>query len=227
MYEILQLLFPVSCLVCDSPGTQLCTFCYRAIGPTIRSREFGGIKYWAGADYGVELAKVILLAKEQNNSPARDFLADLIVQTFLAAAMEFNIENSLFIPIPSSRAANRTRGFRHALLLARVAAKKIQKIGAAEIEVRELLQVNRTIADQSNLNRSERVQNLSGAYSINNRTNGSDFEPGFRSIFLIDDLVTTGSSAREGMRVLYRAGFAPHGVLSAGVSVGVSVAAFS
>jgi predicted amidophosphoribosyltransferase len=227
VYEILQLLFPVSCLVCDSPGTQLCTFCHRAIGPAIRYREFGGIKYWAGADYGVELAKVILLAKEQNNSPAREFLADLIVQTFLAASMEFNIKNSLFIPIPSSRAANRTRGFRHALLLARVAAKKIQKIGAAAIEVRELLQVNRPIADQSNLNRSERIRNLSGAYSVKNRTKDRDFEPGLRSIFLIDDLVTTGSSTREGLRALHGSGFVPHGVLSAGVSPEVSMGAFS
>jgi len=221
VYEILQLLFPVSCLVCDSPGAQLCTFCHRAIGPEIRYREIGGLKYWAGADYGVELAKVILLAKEQNNSPARDFLADLIVQTFLAASMELNIENSLFIPIPSSRAANRTRGFRHALLLARVAAKKIQKIGVAQIEVRELLQANRTIADQSNLNRNERVRNLGGAYSINHFKKGSIFDLGNRSIFLIDDLVTTGSSTREGLRALHGAGFTPHGVFSAGVSSGV------
>ncbi len=227
MREIFQLLFPVACLVCGLPDAQICSSCHRIIGPKIRSREIDGIKYWAGADYGQQLAKVILLAKEENNTPARNFLADLIVQTFMAASTEFNTENSLFIPIPSSRAANRTRGFRHALLLARIAAKRIEKSGIAKIKVGELLHVNRTISDQSNLNKSERAQNLSGAYSMNTRKKVSNSELQDHSIFLIDDLVTTGSSTREGLRALYEAGFGLCGVLSAGVSLGVSTRTFS
>ena len=77
------------------------------------------------------------------------------------------------------------------------------------------------------MNRSERAQNLSGAYSVNNRANGRVFEPGLRSIFLIDDLVTTGTSTREGLRALQGSGFVPHGVLSAGFSPEVSMRPFS
>ena len=225
--EILQLLFPLLCLVCDSPGNELCKSCRLKIAPKTRYREKQGTRYWAGAEYGEELAKIILLAKEQNNSLARNFLADLIVQTFMAASREFDTRNSLFIPIPSSNAANRKRGYRHAHLLAQIAAAKIDKSTFKKVVVKESLRVNRTIADQSNLNKAERVRNLSGAYSfINHRKSGRSDLKGY-SIFLIDDLVTTGSSAEEGLRALQMAGFAPYGVLSAGVSLGVSVGVFS
>ena len=227
MREILQLLFPISCLVCESPGANICTVCYRTIDPRVRQREIDGSKLWAGANYGEQLAKIILLAKEQNNSPARDFLADLIVQTFMAASREFDTKNSIFIPVPSSRSANRVRGFRHALLLSRVAGKKIEKMNETKIEVRELLEVNRKIADQSNLNKAERLSNLSGAYSVSNLKKESVPDLNNYPIFLIDDLVTTGSSTREGLRALNEAGFDPYGVLSAGVSPQVSMRAFS
>lgn len=226
MREILQLLFPVSCLVCESPGANICTVCYRTIDPRVRQREIDGSKLWAGANYGEQLAKIILLAKEQNNSPARDFLADLIVHTFMAAR-EFGTKSSIFIPVPSSRSANRVRGFRHALLLSRVAGKKIEKMCETKIEVKELLEVNRKISDQSNLNKAERLRNLSGAYSVSNLKKESVSDLNSYPIFLIDDLVTTGSSTREGLRALNEAGFDPYGVLSAGVSPRVSTGAFS
>ncbi len=225
MREILQLLFPLTCLLCSgySSGADVCGSCYLKIAPTIRYRNSGGIGYWAGADYGDALAQIILLAKEENNSSARNFLAELVVQSFMAASQQFDTRDSLLIPIPSSKAANRTRGFRHAFLLARAAATKIDKSALGNIEVRELLKVNRRIADQSNLNKGERIKNLSGAYSIVNQKTANrkiEGESAFkgRSIFLIDDLVTTGSSTREGLRAFHAAGFTAHGVLSAGVS---------
>lgn len=217
--EILQLLFPLSCLLCDSPGSELCNSCRQKIAPKIQYRETGRARYWAGAKYGEELAMIILLAKEQNNSLARNFLADLIVETFMNASREFDIENSLFVPIPSSNAANRKRGFRHAHLLAQVAATKIYKSTFKKVEVKDLLRVNRKVADQSNLNKAERSRNLSGAYSLINRRKSGDSDLKGYSLFLLDDLVTTGSSTEEGLRALQMAGFAPYGVLSAGVSL--------
>ena len=212
----MQLLFPLTCLICDSVGTHLCAVCYKSIGPRIGQREIDGSKFWSGAEYSEQLAKMILLAKEQNSTPARDFLADLIVQSFTVATAGIDTTNSIFIPVPSSRSANRARGFRHALLLSRVAGKKIEKLIGAKIEVKELLEVNRKIVDQSKLNKADRIRNLSGAYSLKPLKNMTISDLGDRTIFLVDDLVTTGSSAREGLRALYGAGFSPRGVLSAG-----------
>jgi predicted amidophosphoribosyltransferase len=76
------------------------------------------------------------------------------------------------------------------------------------------LVVNRKIADQTNLNRSEREHNVHGAYSVADLNRRIDQA----ALFLVDDVVTTGSSVREGVRTLRQAGVRPLGVLAAGVS---------
>ena len=62
------------------------------------------------------------------------------------------------------------------------------------------------------------MQNLSGAYSVRSRHIPHLAHSAPESIFLIDDLVTSGSSIREGLRALGQLGISPSGVLAAGVS---------
>lgn len=187
--------------------------------PVAGPRQIEGAQVWAGAYYGDELAQLILLAKEENSALARNYLGHLLVNPFMNATEELDQETEVtLIPIPSSKAANRHRGFRHSFLLARVLAALIEKSSMRQVEVKEALRVNRRIADQSNLNRAERARNVTGAYSINSRQIADPSHPAARSIFLIDDLVTSGSSIREGLRALRQLGIAPAGVLAAGVS---------
>jgi len=187
--------------------------------PVAGPREIAGTNVWAGAYYGDELAQLILLAKEENNASARNYLGHLLVNPFMNATEKLGQESEVtLIPIPSSKAANRQRGFRHSFLLAQVLVALIEKSSLREVEVKEALHVNRKIADQSNLNRVERARNLTWAYSINSRQIPHPHHRAARSIFLIDDLVTSGSSIREGLRALRQLGIAPAGVLAAGVS---------
>ncbi len=219
MGSLLQLLFPTTCLICEVPGVTVCTKCESQISRVLSAREFEGVKLWAGAYYGHELAQLILLAKEENNGQARNFLVRLLVETFMNVGSEMDRASHVtFIPIPSSAAANRKRGYRHAYLLARGAASQIAKASSHRVDVREVLRVNRKIADQSNLNRSERIQNLSGAYSASVHDNLDFAQWSANPIILIDDLVTSGSSISEGLRALRQQGITPFGVLSAGVS---------
>lgn len=219
MDSLLHLLFPSICLLCALPGASLCNVCDSKIHRVMGWREIDGVPLWAGAYYGDELAQLILLTKEENNVQARNYLARLIVETFMSAKANFNQSAVLaLVPIPSSALANRKRGYRHSYLLARRAAALIERTTAYRVEVREALRVNRKVADQSNLNRAQRVRNISGAYSVESRHNarisGSTPEP----TFLIDDLVTSGTSIREGLRALGEQGITPSGVLAAGVS---------
>ncbi len=219
MSSLLQMLFPTTCLICALPGPWLCNPCEEKISRVPTGGEIGGMKLWAGAYYGDELSQLILLAKEQNSAPARNYLAQLIVEAFMSAAI-IPIQGSAvtLIPIPSSSAANRQRGFRHSYLLARRTASLIERATSQQVEVKEGLRVNRKIADQSNLNRGERERNLSGAYSVDNRHIRRSTQQVPERIFLIDDLVTSGSSIREGLRALQELGITPCGVLAAGVS---------
>ena len=219
MGSIAQLLFPSSCLICGVPETTLCSKCELKIHRNSRPIVIADIKLWSGAFYGDELAQLILMAKEQYNSVARNFLIRLLVESFMRSQSEApSSPTHLFIPIPSSRASNRSRGFRHAYLLAQGVASELRKTHGAHYFVRELLTVNRKIADQSNLNRVARAENLSGAHSVTRRREMEKIDFNGLQVMLIDDLLTTGSSMREGFRALKEAGITPHGALTAGVS---------
>jgi len=219
MASLLHLLFPPSCLICEASGLVLCTSCESRIVRVTASRDIAGTQLWAGAYYGDELAQLILLAKEENSVLARNYLSQLLVESFMRATANLSQTSDVtLIPIPSSAAANRRRGFQHSYLLARGAALRIEKFSLQNIEVNNSLRVNRRIADQSNLNRVERMRNLSDAYSVRGRHMTRLTHPTPGSIFLIDDLVTSGSSIREGLRALRQLGITPSGVLAAGVS---------
>lgn len=218
MGSIMHLLFPTSCLLCQSTGEGLCASCDLKI---LRQRERLNLcerDLWAAAHYGDELAQVILLAKEKNNSIARNFLVNLLVETFMRATKDFTEPLTVtLIPIPSSKSANRKRGYRHSFLLAKGLAARVENSSSHRVAVVEVLRVNRRIADQSNLSKSERVKNLSGAYSAKTRLPPFSGTAVGSVVFLIDDLVTSGTSVREGVRALKEAGIIPNAVLSAGV----------
>jgi len=222
MSSIMQLLFPSSCLLCQSLGEGLCASCDLKI---LRQRERLRLResdLWAAAHYGDELAQIILLAKEKNNSIARNFLVTLLVETFVRATKDFTEPfATTLIPIPSSRSANRKRGYRHSFLLAKGLAARVASNSPHQVDVLEVLRVNRRIADQSNLSKSERVKNLAGAYSVRVGLPSDNGVKGRSVVFLIDDLVTSGTSMREGLRALQEAGIAPNAVLSAGVGARV------
>ena len=215
MGAISQLLFPSSCLLCNLPGLDICSECRIKIGRNHRNLFISDIPVWAGALYGDGLSELILLAKEKHILPARNFLAELLVESFMRARNESEVrERVILVPVPSSKSANRTRGYRHAYLLARHMMKKLPPPQKGSVAIQEVLVVNRKVADQTNLNREQREANVQGAYSV---TKNSDLAEQ-ADLYLVDDLLTTGSSVREGIRALRQAGLRPAGVLTAGVS---------
>ena len=217
----MQLLFPAHCLLCGDAGADLCATCDSKILRRFAPINLGGqqgITLWPGAYYGEELATLILLAKEQNNGAARNYLARLLVQAFVNSILDKPVEGHLLlVPIPSSSSSNRKRGYRHSYLLAKELAAELNRLCGVRAIATELLRTNRPVADQSALNRQERQRNMGGAYSV---TRGAKKlgSPGLATrLYLIDDLVTSGSSLREGLRALKAAGFSPSGALLAGV----------
>ena len=218
MHEILQLLFPAHCLLCGAAGADICWTCDSKILRRFAPINLAGLSLWPGAYYGEELATLILLAKEQNNRAARNYLAGLLVQAFVNSNLVRPMDGQLLlVPIPSSSSSNRKRGYHHSYLLAKELAAQLNRLCGVRAGAKELLRTNRRVADQSALNRQERLLNMDGAYSIvrGAKPVGS-LEPAIR-LYLIDDLVTSGSSLREGLRALKAAGFSPSGALLAGV----------
>ena len=109
----------------------------------------------------------------------------------------------LIIPVPLFPARERQRGFNQARLLAEAAIKSLKKL-RPEWRLRVLPGAMQRVRDTRalfTLNPSQRRRNLSGAFRIAEKEAVRG-----REVLLIDDIMTTGATARECARVLKRAG---------------------
>ncbi len=101
----------------------------------------------------------------------------------------------LIVPVPLHPAKLRRRGFNQSLLLARQLAQSLQLPCTAT-----LLRRVRDTPQQQGLSREERQQNLGDAFALDLRQLPQ--YAGLRSIALVDDVITTQSTARAVATVL-------------------------
>ncbi len=99
------------------------------------------------------------------------------------------------VPVPLHPARRRERGFNQAEVLARVLQRQ------SGLPLRDLLQRSRYTTTQTQFDRSERMENLRGAFRLRR---GSNVQ-GLRML-LVDDVLTTGSTLSECASVLREAG---------------------
>lgn len=104
---------------------------------------------------------------------------------------------SLFVPIPLHAEKYRKRGYNHARLLAQSLG---DKMGISSMD--ELTRTRKT-KSQFTLNREERAKNVFNAFTLRS---GAEQGMKDKQVFLIDDLVTTGSTLKEAAKVLKKAG---------------------
>jgi predicted amidophosphoribosyltransferase len=151
------------------------------------------------SNYSTEAASIILLAKESSNHEAIKTLSESIAESIIFAVKDMKI-NSLIsiVTVPSSKSSIRRRGRDHINFLALEVVKKIASHNFA-VEYLSILMAKKNIKDQSKLNSSQRSENTKGNFGVI----GCEFPQG--AIFLIDDLVTTGSSMLEAVRALSEA----------------------
>ena len=101
----------------------------------------------------------------------------------------------IVVPVPLHPARKRERGFNQAELLAEVLC------GAADLKMHVALERIRYTTTQTAFDRTERMENLRGAFRLRRK---SDVR-GLR-VLLIDDVLTTGSTLSECARVLKASG---------------------
>jgi competence protein ComFC len=101
----------------------------------------------------------------------------------------------LIVPVPLHPARERERGFNQAALLAELLAS------AAGVPSRPVLERIRYTTTQTAYDRSERMENLDGAFRLRKNRDVRDLR-----VLLIDDVLTTGSTLSECARVLKAAG---------------------
>jgi predicted amidophosphoribosyltransferase len=187
------------CLDCDQIGPSWCNACLRDTTDVhVRSTPAGTIVV-AAAHYRGSVRTAVLSYKEQGHLALATPLGRLLAAA-IAAGTATGIEAGPgpfagLVPVPSTRVATRSRGHDHAYRLARRAAAVTG--GSA----RSVLSWARPVRDQSALSVVQRRFNVSGAMVAR-----PPVVQGTR-VILVDDVMTTGATLDEGVRVLTTTGY--------------------
>ena len=112
------------------------------------------------------------------------------------------------IPVPLHKVKKRSRGFNQSELLAR----KISQISGISV-IDNVFIRKRYTENQSLLPIDERAKNVEGAFELIN----SDILQG-KNLVLVDDIITTGSTVNECIKVLMEAGSGSVTALTAALS---------
>lgn len=182
------------CPICSQPllpeGTEdhICEECIR--------RRPSYETLWACYRYEGTMQAGILRLKYGRRSLLADALGPLLADYARARIPKGN--NLLLIPVPLHPQRLRERGFNQSLLLARHVAKSLHM----DLDFLSLRRIKHT-PPQASLARKDRRHNVRGAFAINDPRPVKG-----RSILLVDDVVTTGTTLHECARVLKKCGAA-------------------
>src|SRR3954471_22981523 len=202
-----------SCVGCRASGRVLCRPCGRTL-------PAGGRQCWptpsppglalpfAAGDYDGLLKALVNQHKERGvfalAAPLGEVLCSVVID--LLNEMGDPERPVWLLRVPSRRAVVRRRGHDPLLRVTRTAARVLRQ-GAVPASVHRLLLPRGRVRDQALLGAADRAANLASSMSCRRVT----LSPG-ALVVVVDDVITTGATAREAQRALEQAGVPVTGV---------------
>lgn len=230
---ILDFIFPKYCVNCKKIGSYLCDNCFsylnfdpygicvvcnrqaiagithpRCLGRYIINGVFTGIEYKGVAKKLVYQFKYNPYVLDLKNLLV-DFLYEALIQKEEFMKIIEAIGEKIIVPIPLHSTRLRIRGYNQAEVLAKELSKKLN------IKTVNMLRRTKNTRSQVGLKKEDRLKNISGAFSVlpnihARRSSASPNEGGlisqYPNIFLVDDVVTTGSTLLSAANTLKRNG---------------------
>jgi len=183
---------PEPCAIAEIESKIRCALCQRAQPPFVKAAAYGS--------YEGGLRELIHLLKYEQVRPAASVLGRMLAEAIAELAPLFQNDQAILVPVPLHARKFRQRGFNQSELIARAAVK----IMAAEMPLQlesGALERCRETQSQIGLSRHQRRVNMRGAFAVTRQQ-----EITGRTVLLVDDVYTTGTTASECARVLRRAG---------------------
>lgn len=170
-------------------GDGLCVNCRERRPQFERAAAFG--------EYKDGLRGLIHLLKYEAVTPVQAPLGAMLAEAISELLPACGNGKPLLVAVPLHKNRRRSRGFNQAELIARAARKRLRP----ELELADVLVRQRETISQVGLSREERIENMRDAFRVSDaaRVKG-------RSVFVIDDVMTTGTTLSECARVLKQAG---------------------
>ena len=218
---LVSLIYPASCAVCSAavePGENLCVVCEEKtprISPPFCakcSQPFAGditgsfiCANCEGRGLHFDAAVSVFRSRGVVRKVIHDFkygrqlhLRHLVGRWLSEALADSRFAGQRFdllVPVPLHPARQRERGFNQAELLA------LELRRECGVPLGKVLQRTRYTTTQTQFDRSERMENLRGAFRLRRGCNVQDLR-----MLLVDDVLTTGSTLSECASVLKKAG---------------------
>jgi predicted amidophosphoribosyltransferase len=193
-----DLVLPRTCAGCGVPGAMLCRSCAAWLAaPSVaapRRVPWDFPPTVAAGPYAGPVRPAVVAFKDRGRAelvaPLGAALA-LAVGTLLTAAGE---GAAVLVPVPSSRAALRSRGRDHVRELARRAAAELRTAGIG-VQVARVLARRGRVRDSAGLAAHERRANLAGSFALR-----AEVPAGL--VVVVDDVVTSGATLTEAAAAL-------------------------
>jgi competence protein ComFC len=232
--NLLDFLFPKRCVICKKSGSYLCENCFTHLSfdtknlclvcnkptynnlthPVCKSR-YAIDGCFSALTYNKTVQKLIFSFKYKPFlTDIKSVLTDLFYESLIqnenwnklivdssparnASQASASVAGGwLIVPIPLYSAKLRKRGYNQSEILAKQLAKRFG------FPIQNILQRTRDTKTQVGKSNIDRKLNIKNAFIFNNQKSIIKNQ----NIFLIDDVVTTGSTLKEAANVLKRAG---------------------
>lgn len=204
-----QSISPTGGRLCDScqqllaKSSHVCQRCAMPLSPVLPNRDCVHCRHhrWSFSrvvslgHYQGKLREAVILCKKLRFEPLRYGLAELLADRVRDQFVDLDVQRSLLVPVPNhwSRAWARTAATAQAL------SELLSKLLGISCVSHTARRIRRT-GKQGMLSLAERQQNVRGAFRIRHPT-----ELTGRHLFIVDDVLTSGSTANELARQLRKA----------------------
>lgn len=209
----LDLFLGSRCVGCDEPGRMLCAHCRAALSTRAHVAwptpvPDGLVAPWATEAYDGAVRALVVGHKDRGQWGHRRVLGELLAVAVLGATAGLDPEVPvLLVPVPSRPGAGRRRGYEATAALVRTAASRVRRQRPAGVAT---LLVSRGEAEQKALGAAGRAANVGHSMHCPSSAlarAGRRWPQGH--VVVCDDVVTTGSTAREAQRALEAVGLPP------------------
>ena len=201
--KLLDLIFPRRCLGCQKINQILCERCLQSI-PVFSSSPRHLVsnknkcldKLIVASDWANPLLKNLIYDFKYNFvSEIGQILGGLLVRSLEPLTVCLKIKKPLLIPIPLHPLRLHWRGFNQAEILANIVGKKFDWPVINNLIIRK----KHTRPQMTIDNISNRYDNVSGIFSLKSSSGYKFSDLSKRTIFLVDDVCTTGATMEEAM----------------------------
>lgn len=196
-----DLLFPPRCIFCEqivAPGCKICEKCAEEIVPVNNSECINISLFGKNVPcavlyiYADKVRQSIIRFKFYGEKKYADFYAEALAEQILKIYQSVKIDAVTAVPISDER--RKIRGYNQSEIVARKTAEKLN------LPYDDFLVKKTDNREQHRLSSPQRRQNVKGVYRL------SGIEAAGKSILIIDDIVTTGSTLSECAEVLFSGG---------------------